>query len=112
MPLYEIMCEDKDCEKIYEEIMSSSESLPDECPFCGEKGTLIKLISAPARAVVPGDPRDNYAELKRDAKRQAAEIMRGNQDVIADVYGEGVFDKSSPAKRVVSTKPSSIKRVK
>ena len=44
MPIYEYKCEG--CEDTFEKILGISAPLPPECPLCGLKGKIKKLVSA------------------------------------------------------------------
>lgn len=98
MPLYEYEC--SNCEYIFDSIQSIHEDPLKTCPECA-MDSLEKLISMPARPVVPGDPRDAMAQIRQDAKKTAREILRGNQEAIADVYGSEAAE-GKPVKRASS----------
>jgi putative FmdB family regulatory protein len=105
MPVYEYECQAKKCGAIIEEYQSIN-SLPLEiCPRC-KKGKVIRLISVPAKAFVPGDPRDAMQQAKREGKAMAKEILRGNEEVIADVLGESAITGKHAPKKAETTKKS------
>lgn len=86
---YEYLCESKKCGIVSEVTQSLSEAPLTKCPKC-KRGKVIKLISLPAKAVIPGDFRDEYAKIKKEAKEIAQKIVKGDEKAIADVYGEGL----------------------
>lgn len=87
--IYEYQCLAKKCGVISEVIQSLSEPQLTKCPKC-KRGKVIKLISLTARPVVGKDPHEEYAQIKREAKEYAQRIIKGDQNAIADVYGEDV----------------------
>jgi putative FmdB family regulatory protein len=111
-PIYEYQCEMTKCGKIIEEYQSLHDRPLKKCPSC-KKNSLIRIISLTGKAVVPGDPRDEMINAKREGKRMAREILRGNEEVIADVYGDGSQKAQAVSKKVKasSNKKSKVKRV-
>jgi putative FmdB family regulatory protein len=118
MPIYTYQCSAKKCCCITEVIQTLSEAPLTKCPKC-KRGKVIKIISLPARPVVPGDPRETILQARAEGKKMAGEIMKGNQEVIADVYGSDVADgkvkTNLPKPKTMSdikNKKSSVKRSK
>lgn len=108
MPTYEFECQAKKCGVVSEVVQSIYDEPIKKCPEC-KRGKVIKLISLPARPVVPGDPRDEYQKVKLEAKKIAQKIIKGDEKAIADVYGEGMLNGEPPAS---APKPKQLKDVK
>ena len=106
--VYEYECQAKKCGVVSEVIQTLSEPPLKRCPVC-KRGKVIKLISLPARPVVPGDPRDEYKKMKQEAKQIAQRIIKGDEKAIADIYGDDVAD-GKPRKEL--PKPKQLKDVK
>jgi putative FmdB family regulatory protein len=102
--IYEYECQSKKCGAVFEEIQKLSEPPLTKCKIC-KKGKVIKLISLPAKPVVHGDFRDEYVKIKKDAKEYAKRIIKGDQNAIADIYGEAVASGKS---RKESAKPKTL----
>lgn len=87
MPIREYSC--SQCNEIFEEYESMNADPLEDCKYC-EGGKVMRIMSLTARPVVPGDPRDAVLAAKAEGKAMAREILKGNQEVIADVYGDDV----------------------
>jgi putative FmdB family regulatory protein len=108
LPCYTYECCAKKCGLITEVLQTLHEPPLKKCPIC-KRGKVIKIISLPARPVVPEHPLEAYAKIKREAKETAQKIMRGDQETIADIYGEDVAS-GKPKKEL--PKPKMMKDVK
>ncbi len=93
--VYEYECLSKKCGVVSEVVQRLSDKPITKCPLC-KRGKVIKLISLPAKAVVPGDPMQEYAKIKKEAKEIAQRIVRGDEQTIADIYGEGAPSNKLP----------------
>lgn len=89
MPNYEYLCGNKKCGIVSEVIQSLHDEPIKKCPKC-KRGKVMKIISLPAKAVVPGHPFDEMIKIKREAKQIAQKIVKGDERAIADLYGEDV----------------------
>lgn len=108
MPTYEYECLSQKCGVVSEVIQSLSEEPLKRCPVC-KRGKVIKLISLTARPVVPTDPRQAILDAKAEGKRMAREILKGNEEVIANIYGENTLS-GKPKKE--PPKPKTLDQVK
>lgn len=108
IPTYEFECQAKKCGVISEVIQSIHDKPLSKCPKC-KRGKVIKLISLPAKSFIPGDPRDELKKIKQEAKQIAQKISRGDEQAIADVYGDDVAD-GKPRKE--APKPKTLNDLK
>lgn len=106
--VYEYECQSLKCGAVFEVMQRLSEKPLKKCKVC-KRGKVIKLISLPARPVIPGDPRDEYAKIKKEAKQIAKKIIRGDEQAIADIYGD---DTASGKPRKEVSKPKTLDQVK
>lgn len=106
MPVYEYECEH--CLHAFEEYQKLDDKPLKRCPRC-KKHKLIKIISLTARPVIPEDPRQAFINARMEGKKMAKEILGGNEQVIADVYGEDALS-DKPKKPV--PKPKTLDEVK
>jgi putative FmdB family regulatory protein len=106
--IYEYQCLAARCGVISEVVQRLSEAPLTKCPKC-KRGKVIKLISLPAKSFVPGDFHDEVAKMKREAKAIAQKIVRGDEQAIADIYGDDVADKK-PGKAI--PKPKTLDQFK
>lgn len=112
MPVYNYECQN--CEYFFEEYQKINDDPLKKCPSC-KKTKLIKVISLPARPVVPGDMFEEMAKIKREAKQTAKKIMRGDEAAAADVFGENKTNsniKLPTPKKLSDVKGGKIKRRK
>ena len=114
MPIREYECQSKKCGCVFEEYEHIDDPPLAKCKIC-KRGKVIRLISLPARPVVPTDPRQAILDAKAEGKKIAREILKGNQEVIADIYGEDVASgkpkKQAPQpKKLDQVKGGKIKR--
>jgi len=105
--IYEFECQAKKCGAISEVIQSLSEAPITKCPVC-KKGKVVKIMSLPARPVISESPEVTMQKAKAEGKQMAREILRGNQEVIAQVYGD---DTASGKPRTDLAKPKQFKDV-
>lgn len=108
MPIYTYECQAKKCGEVFEEYQKLTDEPIKKCKIC-KRGKAIKIISLPARPVVPGDPRDEMAKIKLEAKQIAKKIVNGDERAIADIYGDDVAE-GKPRKE--APKPKMLKDVK
>jgi len=86
MPLYEYKC--KDCSNIISEVQSIHDEPLKVCPDCN--GELKKLISLSSPDVNYKNGQEYYEKvIKPDAKRIVNEIKNGNENLAANIFGEG-----------------------
>jgi putative FmdB family regulatory protein len=114
MPYYEYECQSNKCGVVSEVYQSLHEEQLVKCPIC-KRGKVIKLISLTSHPVVPQSPRDFLAGLKADARKTAKKIMRGDENAMADVYGDPSGNKKAEqttAKTLDQVKSGKIKRKK
>lgn len=110
MPVYTYECQSKKCGEIFEEYQTLSDAPLKKCNVC-KRGKVIKIISLPARPVVPGHPMEEIAKIKQEAKKIAQKIVKGDEKTIADVLGpSAVGDSPNPPANV--PKPKELKDVK
>lgn len=108
MPVYTYECQAKKCGEIFEEYQKLSDEPLKKCTVC-RRGKAIRIISLTAKPVVPGDPQDEYMKVKREAKQIAKKIVSGDEQAIADVYGD---DAASGKSRKELPKPKTLDQVK
>lgn len=117
MPVREYECQSKRCGEVFEEYEHMDDPPRKRCRIC-KKGKVIRLISLPARPIVPGDPVEEYKKIKQEAKQIAQKIIKGDEKAIADIYGDDVAAgkdrKAAPMPKtlndVKNNKKSVIKR--
>lgn len=115
MPVREYECQAKKCGEVFEEYEGINDKPLKKCKVC-KRGKVIRLISIPARPVVPGDPRDEYNQMKQEAKEIAQKIIRGDEKVINDIYGDAssqgkaAMEQASKVKTLDKVKGGKIKR--
>lgn len=108
MPVYTYECQAKKCGEKFEEYQRLSDDPIKKCTIC-KRGKAVKIISLPARPVVPGDPRDELIKIKREAKQIAQKIIKGDERTIADFYGDDAAE-GRPQKEL--PKPKMLKDTK
>ncbi len=112
---YEYECLSSKCGVVSEVTQSLSETPLTKCPKC-KRGKVIKLISLTAKTHVPGDPYEEMAKIKKEAKQIAQRIVSGDERAIADVYGEDVAEgrpmKASPKPKTLDQVTSSKSKIK
>lgn len=107
MPVYTYECQAKKCGEVFEEYQKLSDEPLKKCLVC-KRGKAIKIISLPAKPFVPGHPLDEMKKMKLEAKKIAQKIIKGDENAIADVYGEGMLN-GEPSK--AAPKPKQLKDV-
>jgi|SRR5271166_537831 len=101
MPTYEYQCED--CQHLWEDFVSMSAPLPDECPSCKAKGKTKKLISLGSRGVVELTGQDLVDKLKGDVqqiKKDAAKDERVYANLLGDDKYQAIQTKMDDQKRI------------
>lgn len=110
MPIYSYLCDKKKCGVISEVIQSMSEEPITKCPKC-KKGAVTKIMSLTARPVVPGDPYEQMAKVKQEAKQIAQKIKNGDQKAAEDIFGDGT-QKAKPTTKPKTSKKGNFSRSK
>lgn len=90
MPIYEHMC--TACGHEWEDEYKMSDSVPDTCPNCGQKGTVKRLISKTEGRVRLGF-HENKAKIKEDAKQLMRDSAK-DENLRANLVGESKYHKS------------------
>jgi putative FmdB family regulatory protein len=84
MPIFDFEC--NSCQHIWEDFVSTSAKMPDECPNCNSK-EMRKLISCPSLGVVELTGHDLKAKIKSDAKKMKQEL-KTNENKFINFIGE------------------------
>lgn len=92
MPIYEHVCES--CGHEWEDLFSLRDGIP-ECPECGSKDKVKRVISVPATGRVD-EPlnRETIAKLKKEGKAMAKEARR-NENLMANIVGEEKYHQQN-----------------
>ena len=85
MPTYEYQCDE--CKFEWEDFVSMSAPLPEECPSCKVKGKTKKLISLGAKGVVELYGQELVDKIKSDAQKTKQEAAK-DEKVYANLLGE------------------------
>lgn len=88
MPTYEFMCED--CKHEWEDFLSMSAPIPEECPSCKIKGKTKRLISLGSKGIVELTGQDLVDKLKGDAQKLKRDAAK-NENVYANLLGEDKY---------------------
>ena len=113
-PIYEFECLSPKCGAIFEEYQSLGDPPLKKCKVC-KRGKVIKIMSVPGRPVIMGNSKDDYIKVKEEARQTAQKIMKGDQEAIADVYGDDAasgkpITRTSKVKTLDNVKGGVIKR--
>lgn len=106
MPIREYACQARKCGEVFEEYEGINDPPLKKCKIC-KRGKVIRLISLPAKPVVPGDFRDEMKKIKQDAKKIAQKIIKGDQKAYEDIYGD-----PTATKKVEPKAPKTLDKVK